>query len=149
MLNIKKVKEIIDEVKENSRNSELDIIIPREVMIDKELKVKEKFYLCQYLLNDYDIRKTDNMMRYSPYQLRTIKKRLYKLGYISKRYINPYDLKSKTINFSHLGLKCEWCGKECYVLHKHHFPISSKDGGKEIVNICPNCHYTFHKLEEE
>ena len=43
-------------------------------------------------------------------------------------------------------LLCQWCKCETYVLHKHHYPITKKQGGNETVNICANCHYEFHCL---
>ena len=42
---------------------------------------------------------------------------------------------------------CSWCGSNTSILHGHHFPIPQRDGGQKIVNICPNCHYEFHTLE--
>lgn len=40
--------------------------------------------------------------------------------------------------------KCEWCGREDVPLIKHHHPVTQSKGGKDTVNICPNCHYRFH-----
>ena len=45
------------------------------------------------------------------------------------------------------GKICEWCGCKTTVLHKHHYPIPKRDGGKETVNICSNCHMEFHAKE--
>ena len=42
---------------------------------------------------------------------------------------------------------CDWCKGETYALHGHHHPIPKSKGGKEIVNICANCHYEFHELK--
>lgn len=42
---------------------------------------------------------------------------------------------------------CSWCGANTAILHGHHFPIPQCDGGEKIVNICPNCHYEFHTME--
>lgn len=39
---------------------------------------------------------------------------------------------------------CDWCCIKTSVLHKHHYPIPRADGGREVVNICPNCHHEFH-----
>lgn len=43
--------------------------------------------------------------------------------------------------------ECEWCGNKFDNLEKHHFPIPKRYNGKEIVNICHNCHKKFHDLE--
>ena len=42
---------------------------------------------------------------------------------------------------------CAWCGCKTTLLHKHHFPIPKRMGGKETVEICSNCHNEFHVLE--
>lgn len=42
--------------------------------------------------------------------------------------------------------ECEWCGKETLIIHDHHFPIPKADGGKEVVKICPTCHFEYHLL---
>lgn len=44
---------------------------------------------------------------------------------------------------------CEWCGINTSVLHKHHYPIPKRYGGKDVVNICSNCHNEFHNLESK
>lgn len=44
---------------------------------------------------------------------------------------------------------CEWCGCKTSVIHKHHYPIPKRYGGKEIVNICSNCHNEFHSIESK
>ena len=113
-----------------------DLIISLELLRNKELTTN-------------DIIKTDILMKeLSKYQLRKVKQKLLKLGYIKKSNSSKKELKEKTIKLSHKGKKCEWCKKECFVLQKHHYPISHKDKGEKIVNICPNCHYTYHKLLE-
>ena len=78
-------------------------------------------------------------------QVKRLRKKLETKG-ILKIQLDPEHIKDKTIRLSHKGHICEWCGKEAYLLHKHHYPIPAKDGGTETVNICPNCHYTFHSL---
>ncbi|MBY9013617.1 MAG: hypothetical protein KGD70_14680 [Candidatus Lokiarchaeota archaeon] len=44
---------------------------------------------------------------------------------------------------------CDWCSCKTTTLHKHHYPIQKKDGGIQLVNICPNCHYEFHHLKSK
>ena len=73
---------------------------------------------------------------------------------INKNILNPFSneeivkiLKNKSTYNKNKGIGgnvCEWCKGYTTKLHKHHYPIPRKDGGKEIVNICPNCHYEFH-----
>jgi hypothetical protein len=54
-------------------------------------------------------------------------------------------LKNKKLSGLGYGtLVCEWCKVSTTVLHKHHYPISKKFGGDEVVRICPNCHNEFH-----
>lgn len=57
----------------------------------------------------------------------------------------------KKLNLNNLGFgdrTCEWCKIKTAVLHKHHYPIPKRKGGVDIVNICPNCHHTFHFYEK-
>lgn len=125
-----------------------DLIMPLDVLRNKELNADEKIFLATYYMANNDIKEAERYMYdYTENQLRRIKKSLTELGYIKKVYYTPDELKEKTIRLSHTGDVCEWCGCYSYVLQKHHFPIPAKDGGTEVVNICPNCHYTFHSLE--
>ena len=87
----------------------------------------------------------------SKHQIRTLKER----GYLTSTPIKEIDilkeLKKKTpqkIN-SDIGYisECVWCGTETLVIEKHHYPIPKKDGGKEVVDICPLCHTEFHFLK--
>lgn len=146
-MSLASLKQEIYKIKKDIVLQKGDIILPEILLRDKTLSYNEKVYLVQYVMFNEDMIKTDNSMyNLSRYQLKKVKNRLLKLGYINKCSLSKTQLKEKTIKLSHKGKTCEWCGKECYVLQKHHFPIQYKDGGKEIVNICPNCHYTYHKL---
>lgn len=126
-----------------------DLFIPHIILLNKNLTMTEKLYLASYYCYDKDIKKADEKSMFEKEKLARVKKKLYKLNFLSKKTKSPEELKKETIKNSHKGNKCEWCEQECYILHQHHFPISNKDGGKKLVNICPNCHYTFHKLEVE
>jgi hypothetical protein len=46
------------------------------------------------------------------------------------------------------GSSCSWCGYSTPILHEHHYPIPKREGGKQIVEICANCHSEFHYLAE-
>ena len=126
-----------------------DIFAPHAILLNRDLKITEQLYLASYYCNGKDIKKTDEKSMLTKEKLTRIKKKLYKLNFLSKTIKSPETLKKETIENSHKGHKCEWCGQECYILHQHHFPIPNKNGGTDLVNICPNCHYTFHKLEVE
>ena len=41
-------------------------------------------------------------------------------------------------------MDCAWCGTEASSI-KHHYPVQKQDGGKETVDICPNCHQFVHQ----
>ena len=59
-------------------------------------------------------------------------------------------IKEEVLNDKEQGDKiCEWCGCKTTLLHKHHYPIPKRMGGKETVNICSNCHNEFHSKERE
>ena len=38
---------------------------------------------------------------------------------------------------------CLWCGKNARLI-KHHYPISTQDGGTSIIEICYECHSNYH-----
>lgn len=59
------------------------------------------------------------------------------------------QIKEDIVNDSGEKKVCEWCGCKTTILHKHHYPIPKRLGGKEVVNICPTCHYGFHSKERE
>ena len=89
------------------------------------------------------------LIYYSKETLKRVKKRLREKGFINDKPLDAEYIKKKTIELSHKGLKCEWCGKEAYTLHEHHYPIPKAKGGTETVSICPNCHYTFHVIKRK
>lgn len=117
----------------------------------KKITPNEFIYLSAYYSYYKSIKKADEFIKkmINKTTLSKIKRHLADLGYINIKKENMDDLKKKTIKLSHKGNECEWCGKECYILQEHHYPIPAKDGGTQVVSICPNCHYTFHKLESE
>lgn len=131
-------------------------IFPLKIYSDDYYKYRfsanEKIYLAILNATDFDIGKSDKVMRemVSKPTLIKIKNRLYKSGIIKYNLLtNPEDAKNFTIKNSHNGLLCEWCGKQSYILQEHHFPISKKQGGTNMVKICPNCHYTYHSIFTE
>lgn len=150
------MEEMFNQIKRNvinydKRIEQGDIFIPKEILKIKELSVNEKLYISCYYIYDKNIKKVDEYFKaiITKQGLLNIKKKLSLLDYIKIKKKSSNELKIETIKKSHKGSKCDWCGQECYVLQEHHYPISAKNGGKEIVKICPNCHYTFHKLEAE
>lgn len=64
--------------------------------------------------------------------------------------IEAYELiqSTRTKNNNHFRKICQWCGVSVLSLDKHHYPIRNKDGGKEVVCICRNCHGLFHDLTD-
>lgn len=112
-----------------------------------KLSTSEKFYISIYE-SCKDIRKTEILMEdaISKTQVLKIRKKLSELGIIKISIMNVETAKQFCIENSHKGLKCDWCGKKSYILHKHHYPIPKNKGGQDVVNICPNCHCTYHSL---
>ncbi len=119
---------------------------------DIRLSIAEKCYLGM-INSGFSEREADYWMQKSGYSSTSnIKAELYlKNLYIpdSKKIDSPEKAKDFTLKHSHLGNKCEWCGCECYTLHEHHYPISRKAGGTKTVQICPNCHATYHSVFRE
>lgn len=133
---------------------EESIFVPRQLVLDKEklkLTPGEILYYSTYLTFNKDIVKTDNdaSIYLRKNQIDRYKRHLMRLGLIKEEKYSIKQAKEMTIKFSHKGKICEWCKQESYVLQEHHYPIMAKDGGTNVVKICPNCHYTFHKLLEE
>ena len=55
-------------------------------------------------------------------------------------------------NLSGFGVgnkKCAWCGIRTAVLDRHHYPVPKRLGGKQIVEVCPNCHREFHAFKQK
>ena len=75
--------------------------------------------------------------------------RLEEVGFVKRTQDKwtPEEIKQFTISKKKADEKCEWCGSMVHTLQKHHFPVSAKDGGKDIVEICGSCHADFHHLE--
>ena len=124
------------------------IWIPPEILTNRNLNFKEQVYLAIYEQMDRNLIYTDNLAiigGMSKSSIRRCKNKLIKLGLMSKEYTSQ-DIKKLTIEMGGTGNKCEWCGNLSPVLHEHHYPIPKHKGGTEKVNICPNCHYTYHKL---
>jgi len=64
----------------------------------------------------------------------------------NKKNLSPKKIKDYILN-NEGSFICDWCEKKTFVLHEHHYPIPKKFKGNKTVNICPNCHYTFHHME--
>ena len=127
---------------------EEDLLIPTNILHDKELTPNEKIYFATYLMHNNNMRIAEQYLwNFSTSQIRKAKNGLKEKGYIRTEEKTEKDLKKITIAKSHKGLTCEWCKQECYILQRHHYPIPAKLGGTQTVLICPNCHYTYHALE--
>ena len=143
-------------MKHNAPNKLYDEIFPIKIYHADYYKLKykmnfsmtEKFYLGIFKSCN-DINKTELIMSdvISKTQILKIRKRFIKIGILKTFTVE--EAKQFCIKNSHKGLKCEWCGKESYILHKHHYPISKKKCGTNVVNVCPNCHCTYHILITE
>ena len=144
--NIKKANNKFEEEVERG-----NIYVPFAISSDKKLTSNDAIYLSAYYCFNKNIKKADEFIKKDANQLNKIKKHLATLGYIKKKDKTAEQLKTQTIieQFSTGNKVCEWCGRESYVLQQHHFPIPASQGGINTVDICPNCHYTFHKLESE
>ena len=135
----------------NERIEQGDIFIPVKLLRSKELNTNEKMYLATYYSFNKNKKKADEYTILEKNKLSKIKKHLASLNYINIKIRSAEQIKIQTIKnqFIETNCKCEWCGRQSYVLQQHHFPIPANKGGTKTVNICPNCHYTFHKLEGE
>ena len=125
--------------------------IPAEIHDDENLSLKEKLYLSVYnwcLSHETTAQILSSV--YSSGRIRCARSLLIKKGYIKKtEKVTAEAAKAWVIDHRFKGFKCEWCGQPCMVLQKHHFPVSRSRGGKKTVDICPNCHYTYHAVFKE
>lgn len=123
------------------------LFIPLGIIHDKRLTTKEKIYLTmyyQYGNNDFFADKEFREMC-SKQTLCTIKNKLKRLNLI-KITTNYEEAKKLVLEQKGRGDICEWCGCKTNAIQKHHYPIPEAKGGKKTVNICPNCHYEYHKI---
>jgi len=77
-------------------------------------------------------------------------KKLEKIGFIKvfrapdrSCYVRLTE-KIKELDFDGRKPICEWCGKKTWDIVLHHYPIPKSKGGKQVVNICEECHSKFH-----
>jgi len=149
------LKKLYDELKKEvldyeKRIEQGDIFIINEIKEMKKISTKAKIFLATYYSFNCDMKKAESdALKYLNFnQIQKYKRKFKTLNLLSlKEYNSPFELRLATIQNSHDGFVCEWCKQQCYILQKHHFPIPASKGGTATVNICPNCHYTFHALE--
>jgi DNA-directed RNA polymerase subunit RPC12/RpoP len=126
------------------------LYISEEIWFDKNLSLTEKCVLATNRQGIYfdDNTEGGNFFGLSAHRYWEIKKTLRKKGYVVDEPSNDPEevvekLKNKTITKEYT---CEWCNEKVTMLQEHHYPIPKAKGGENVVYICPNCHYTFHKL---
>ena len=72
-------------------------------------------------------------------------------NYITVRQYTVYERMAMimTKHLEGLGIGdeiCPCCGARTVTLHYHHYPIPKHLGGREVVPLCPGCHFEFHHL---
>lgn len=73
---------------------------------------------------------------------------LQERDYIQKNRMSKEEIKNYVISAkAKRQAVCEWCDSNVIYLQEHHYPVPREEGGMEVVNICPNCHYDFHHIE--
>lgn len=107
-------------------------------------KQGKSFFSTSILTQSYSVNKPKTIAKYIT--------ELMSEGYIVNYELSPKNkykiVCDKTPSISNAGSdKCEWCGSITLVLNEHHYPVPKKDGGVDIVKICPNCHYEYHSLK--
>ena len=85
---------------------------------------------------------------YSRTRIIQAKNKLVELGFI-KLITDCEKAKEIVLKNKNKGFICEWCGCKTNAIQEHHFPIPKSKGGKDIVKICPNCHYEYHLIIKE
>lgn len=70
----------------------------------------------------------------------------HKMLYITRKNFSFSEIYNM-LNVKNSPTGCLFCGYDRIPLDKHHYPIPHRDGGTEVINLCPNCHREFHVLE--
>lgn len=74
-------------------------------------------------------------------------KKLQEFGFVdTEENISQEQIKEKLFSYEK-RFKCEWCNQNVYLIEEHHYPIPKRQGGTDVVKICPTCHRTFHNIE--
>ena len=123
--------------------------IPAEIWLNENLTIQEKVFLAVIKM-DFNFKNNKEFaefMKLSPNRIAEIKKSLYLKCYIDKKILKPKEIKNVILKGDNKNKTCEWCNNKVAILQEHHYPVLRKDGGTETVSICPNCHYTYHHLE--
>lgn len=126
-----------------------DLQISSDILHDRKLSSKQKYYLAMFRAWGEKEADSEYLVTYTKFSLANTKKALKNKCYIIYKKLNEIELKQLVLENKNTGGVCEWCGCKTSALQKHHYPIARKDGGKEVANICPNCHYEYHLFERE
>lgn len=125
------------------------IWIPSNIWLDKTLTLQEKIFLSYWEeLKTFSNKELSDFFDLTPRHCSRIKNSLIEKGKIEKNKTLTYEEIKEEVLKKKGRRKCSWCGCHTSTLHEHHFPIPKRDGGTEIVKICPNCHSEFHTLEQ-
>lgn len=103
-----------------------------------------------FLFNEYKLEKALALSKIKAGTIYTRFKKIRKNEFIESNNSDSLILKlikNKQPQFFVDGKTCEWCMGTSPLIEKHHFPIPRKNGGKEVVNICANCHGEYHFLK--
>lgn len=128
------------------------------IKIDVNLGIKYNLSLQELAIYDYIMKNKkwtyDSIIKDNPLLYISNKKTIYKkiqklkdLKLISFTKLSDkqvYDI----LNKSDSKDGCLFCGYNRCSLDKHHYPIRAKDGGKDTIKLCPNCHRRFHELAD-
>ena len=140
----------------NKEKPSYDIIIPANVRHDNTLKAHERLLYGEIIsLSNKNGECFINNEYFA--ELYGVTNHCV-IGWINKLknkgYINiEAGMKSDKEVFDFLNKKnssegCLFCGYNGVAIDEHHYPIRKKDGGKETIRLCANCHREFHFLAD-
>ena len=123
------------------------------VALDRGLAEKSSINIAMTfaIIEWQDILDTSIIKQFTNASERSIKRHIKWLRdnkYLESKIFKPKEIKDLVLN-AEKCYKCEWCKKNTPIIHEHHYPIPKRQGGDKIVEICPNCHSAFHKIELE
>lgn len=128
------------------------------IKIDINLGIKYNLSLQELAIYDYIMKNKiwtyDSIIKDNPLLCISNKKTIYKkIEKFKKLNILHIEKMNDTEVYNLLNKKnskkgCLFCGYDKCSLDNHHYPIRTKDGGKDTIKLCPNCHRRFHDLAD-
>ena len=128
------------------------MMVPNQI-IDNNILDPFEFQIIVILMNEKEFISLSELEEYVTFSKPKILKTIKSLK--NKHILSVSGELSDEEAYKRLNIKnntskngCLFCGYNNSFLDKHHYPIRSKDNGKQTISICSNCHREFHYLTD-